>query len=124
MNPGLPGTGIGGLFYICSALVMPLCEVRRRLRGDETGRGYLVAKQFAIAVGVVASMTGMFWSLDALLMLGTVAAHVASLEATRWSIPLRVSALLATSCVLLGVLGSVQIARLILRLRRPQPAAG
>jgi len=61
MNPGLPGTGIGGLFYILVALLMPLCEIRRRLKGEAPGRGTLVAKQFAIALGVVAATTGVFW---------------------------------------------------------------
>ena len=72
MNPGLPGMGIGGLFYTVSALVMPVCEVRRRLRGEGTRRGALVARQFAIAVGVVAVMTGVFWTLDVVFMLGQV----------------------------------------------------
>jgi hypothetical protein len=37
---------------------------------------------------------------------------------------LRISALLMTSGVLGAVLGSVQIARLVVRLRRPRRAAG
>lgn len=117
MNPGLPGTGIGGLFYILSALLMPICEVRRRWRGDATRRGTLVARQFTIAVGVVAAMTGVFWTLDTVFMLDQM---VADKEPSTWSLPLRVSALLATSCVLATVLGAVHFARLCLRLL-PRP---
>lgn len=124
MNPGLPGTGIGGLFYIVVALAMPLCELWRRVQSGAPARAAFVAKQFAIALGVVASMTGTFWGLDSVLMLNAVAVHVASIGATSWSIPLRVSALVTTSCVLLGVLGSVQVARLCLRLGRSRRAAG
>jgi len=124
MNPGLPGTGIGGLFYVIVALLMPICELRRRLKTGAPVRGALVAKQFVIALGVVSAMTGAFWGLDSVFMLNAVAAHVASIEATNWSIPLRVSALMATSGVLCGVLGSVQLARLIQRLRRLRRAAG
>jgi len=124
MNPGLPGTGIGGLFYVVVALLMPICELRRRLQSGAPVRGALVARQFVIALGVVSAMTGAFWGLDSVFMLDAVAAHVASIEATSWSIPLRVSALMATSGVLLGVLGSVQVARLILRLRGSRHAAG
>lgn len=123
MTPGLPGTGIGGLFYICSALLMPLCELRRRLRGNLPRRGALVATQFSIALGVVSAMTGVFWGLDSVFMLNAVAAHVASLEVMTGSMSLRISALLTTSCVLVAVLGSVQVARLVLRLRRPRHAA-
>jgi len=121
MSPGLPGTGIGGLFYIWSALLMPLCEMRRRLRGNAPRRGALVAMQFSIALGVVTATTGVFWGLDSMLMLNAVAVHVVTLEA---AIPLRVSAPLTTMGVLAAVLGSVQVARLVMRLRRPRRAAG
>ena|SRR5262245_56142279 len=113
MNPGLPGTGIGGLFYILVALWMPVCEVLRRWQGDPTRRGALVARQFAIAVAVVASMTGVFWLLDVVLMLDRVAAHAAS---GHHALSLRVSALAVTSGVLATVLGAVEFVRLCLRL--------
>jgi hypothetical protein len=113
----LPGTGIGGLFYILSALWMPICEARRRWQGDATGRGTLVARQFAIAVGVAAAMIGVFWLLDAVLVLDRVGAagraHVMSF---------RVSALLVTTGMLAMVLGAVELMRLALR-RRTRRAA-
>ena len=114
MNPGLPGTGIGGLFYIASALLMPAFEVWRRWRGDATRRGRLVARQFAIAVGVVAAMSGVFWGLDTVLMLHRVAEHAAA--AQHAALSLRVSALLVTSGVLGTVLGAVEFVRLCFRL--------
>src|SRR5262245_8330568 len=113
MNPGLPGTGIGGLFYILVALWMPVCGLLRRWRGDATRRGALVAKQFAIAVGVVAAMSGVFWGLDSVLLLDRVAAHAA--DAHQAALSLRVSALLVTSGVLSTVVGTVEVARLCLR---------
>jgi hypothetical protein len=112
MNPGLPGTGIGGLFYILVALWMPACEMLRRRQGAAR-RGALVARQFAIAVGVVAAMTGAFWALDMVLMIHRVAEHAAGAHHA-WS--LRVSALLVTSGVLATVLGGVEFVRLCLRL--------
>jgi hypothetical protein len=120
MNPGLPGTGIGGLFYILSALWMPICEVWRRWQGDATRRWPLVARQFVIAVGVVAAMTGVFWALDTVFMLKQVAAHDAGKGQVIWS--LRVSALLVTSGVLVAVLSAVHLVRLCLRLRTVRPA--
>lgn len=121
MNPGLPGMGIGGLFYILSALVMPICEVRRRWRGGAAGRWPLVARQFGIAIGIVAAMTGVFWALDTALLLEQVAAHAAGKVHMMWS--LRVSALLVTSCVLATVLSTMQLVRLCLRVRTVRPAA-
>jgi hypothetical protein len=34
MNAGLPGTGIGGVFYLVSALFMPFFELFKTLRGE------------------------------------------------------------------------------------------
>ena len=121
MNPGLPGSGIGGLFYILGALWMPICEVWRRWQGDAPRRWLLVATQFAIAVGVVAAMSGVFWALDAAFMLKDVAAYAAGKAHMMWS--LRVSALVVTSCVLATVLSTVHLVRLCLRLRTLRRAA-
>ena len=120
MNPGLPGTGIGGLFYILSALWMPICELWRRWQGDATRPWPLVGRQFAIAVGAVAAMAGVFWALDTVFMLNQVAAHAAGKIHVMWS--LRVSALLVTSGVLATVISAVHLVRLCLRLRTVRPA--
>jgi|SRR5882672_11744369 len=120
MSPGLPGTGIGGLFYILSALWMPVCELWRRRQGDAPSRWPLVARQFGIAVGIVASMTGVFWALDATLMFEQVAAHAGGQHAM-WT--LRLSALMVTSGVLSTVLSTMQLVRLCLRLRTVRHSA-
>ncbi|TMG77895.1 MAG: hypothetical protein E6H75_05300 [Betaproteobacteria bacterium] len=121
MNPGLPGAGIGGLFYVLSALWMPICELLRLRRGQAPGRWPLVAKQFGIAVGIIAAMSGVFWALDTVLILQQVAAHAAGQMHAMWS--LRVSALAVTSGVLATVLGAVHVVRLCLRLRTVRHAA-
>lgn len=62
MIAGLPGTGIGGLFYLLSALVMPLVElVRLLLWRKRTSNWKLVFSQFALAVGIIVafSLTGL-----------------------------------------------------------------
>ena len=115
MNPGLPGAGIGGLFYILSALWMPICELWRRRQGQAPGRWPLVARQVGIAVGIIVAMSGAFWALDTVLLLQQVAAHAAGQMHAMWT--LRVSALAVTSGVLATVLGTVHVVRLCLRLR-------
>ena len=53
-NAGLPGTGLGGLFYIALALWMPVAELYQTLRGRSSlARWRLVGTQFAIACGIV-----------------------------------------------------------------------
>ena len=120
MNPGLPGTGIGGLFYILSALWMPVCEIWRRCRGNATGRWPVVAKQFAIAFGVITAMTGVFWVLDIAFMLHQVAKPAAATEhATR---SFHLSALLMTTGVLVMLLSALHLLRLYLWLRSVRSA--
>jgi len=121
MNPGLPGAGIGGLFYILSALWMPVCELWRLRRGDAPGRWPLVAQQFGIAVGIIVAMSGVFWALDTVLLLQLVAAHAAGQMHAMWT--MRVSALAVTSGVLATVVGTVHVVRLCLRLRTVRHAA-
>lgn len=61
-NAGLPGTGLGGLFYVVLALCMPVVEVVRLLRGrSQPGRWRQVVTQFAMACGVVAALAVTAW---------------------------------------------------------------
>ena len=58
-NAGLPGTGLGGLFYVLLALVMPVVELYRTARGrGSRERWRQAATQFALACGIVASVAG------------------------------------------------------------------
>lgn len=71
MNVGLPGTGLGGIFYLVGALVMPLVELSRFLVGQgDRERLKLAVEQGTIALGMVAALVLTFWLID------TVSAHV------------------------------------------------
>lgn len=122
MNPGLPGTGIGGLFYIVSALWMPVCELWRWSRGRPTGRWPLVAKQFAIAVGVLAAVGGVFWVLESVFMLHEATRHVARAAGqVNVARTLHLPALVTTVGVLVALIAAVHLARLVLWLRGVRP---
>ena len=55
MSAGLPGLGLGGLFFVLSALVAPVVELRRSLQGRSSAAAWRqVGRQFAIAVVMVA----------------------------------------------------------------------
>ena len=57
MTAGLPGTGIGGVFYLLSALLMPFVELVKTLRGQSSWpRWVLVIRQLAMASGIIAGM--------------------------------------------------------------------
>ena len=58
-NAGLPGTGLGGLFYILLALWMPLAELYRTARGRSSpDRWRQVLAQFAQACAIVVALVG------------------------------------------------------------------
>ena len=53
-SAGLPGTGVGGLFYIVLALWMPVAELNATLRGRSSrARWRQVGAQFAMACAMV-----------------------------------------------------------------------
>jgi hypothetical protein len=57
MFAGLPGIGVGTLFYVLAALWMPVREAVRLLRGDVClKRWRLVVIQLAFAISIVASI--------------------------------------------------------------------
>src|SRR5215216_3114467 len=123
MTVGLPGSGIGGVFYLLSALAMPLDAAARvvasrlGLRAPESRQPQwnLIWRQFGIAVAIIAGLWTTGWILGALLI-----AHPSALgqaEATRIGrkLPniLRAGAVLVSLATLAGVLATVQIARLV-----------
>ena len=68
MNAGLPGTGIGGLFYLVTALLMPAVEMVRTLRGrSSVARWRIVLRQVTLALGVLGGLWATAWFLKHLL---------------------------------------------------------
>lgn len=68
MSAGLPGLGLGGLFFILSALALPLFELARTARGESSAQSWLaVARQFGLAVAMIAAIDAVFRLLDALV---------------------------------------------------------
>src|SRR5712692_5788299 len=81
MTPGIPGTGIGGLFYLLSTAALPLREVYRRLRsGVPAARWRVIALQQLLAAGILAGMWTTGWLLGVLL--STPRAHFVAGTAT------------------------------------------
>src|SRR5687768_1352087 len=73
---GLPGAGVGGIFYLLSALSMPVHALARqflRRTGSNAGgelppRWGLIWRQFATAVGIIAGLWIAGWLLAAWLI--------------------------------------------------------
>src|SRR5512139_3604102 len=115
MNVGIPGTGIGGLFYITAALIAPC-----RRRAQKRRRG--ASQPFLISLGVLAGIFATGWLLG--ILLGPVAqsqlspengalAHAETANLVRWA------SLLGSILLLAAVLIGVQIAHVLHRWMAP-----
>jgi len=119
MIVGLPGTGIGGLFYLLSALALPLRQAVRRVRDRASSVTWrVVAGQTAIAGGVLAGM----WVTGLLLgvLLGVARSHTAPGVGTHSGNLLRTATLVLSFGTLAAVLLGVELLRLWVHRRRPR----
>jgi hypothetical protein len=57
MSAGLPGLGLGGIFFVLSALLAPLFELGRTVAGRSSPAAWRqVGRQFAIAAAMVVAV--------------------------------------------------------------------
>jgi hypothetical protein len=123
MTAGLPGVGIGGIFYLLCALFMPLTEIINTLRGrSSVKRWRMVAQQFGILCGIVGAFWGTGWALKALLRelsaaLVSVSPHL-SHAAMRESNIFKVQPFFLSLGVLAAVIGVLSVANYLLDRRK------
>ena len=119
MSVGLPGAGIGGLFYLVATLTLPFRHAWRLLRGQPTDVAARdIVRAVLIARGILAGIWVAGW------VLGIVMVHVPAASGGGWRAPnqpgvarnaVRFAMLLAGFATLTVVLGAVEIARLVTR---------
>jgi hypothetical protein len=69
MIAGLPGTGIGGLFYLLLAAFMPVCEFFRLIqKRTNWGRWCFIALQLGFVSGIISLMWLEVWGLNYIAM--------------------------------------------------------
>jgi hypothetical protein len=112
MTPGVPGAGIGGLFYLASTLLLPFRRLKRRLRGEpDPVSSRQIWHNVAMAGGVVAALWMVGWLLAFIVPDEMVNKPAGGTVPMRTVLPV---ATFATGvATLLLVLGTVEIARLI-----------
>ena len=119
MTAGVPGTGIGGLFYLVAALLLPLRGLMQRMRGARVPWPTLF-RQMRLAVGVFLGIWATGWLLGFMVGPVAVTARVAGRAGSMtraFRSVVRWSALLAGLGALAVVLLSVEVARLVVRKR-------
>ncbi len=65
MTAGIPGVGLGGLFFVISALLMVVVELYRTVRGrSSVARWRFVGRQAAMALGIIFATVAALWLLE------------------------------------------------------------
>ena len=119
MTVGLPGAGIGGLFYLVATLTLPFRHGWRTLRGQPTDVAVRdIVRALILALGILAGIWVAGW------LLGVVMVRVPAAMGGAWHAPgqpgvarnaVRVAMLLAGFATLTVVLSAVEIARLVVQ---------
>ena len=113
MTVGVPGTGIGGMFYLVSALAMPLRQAYRSLRRRPSSGWRIVAGQTAMAGAILAAIWVAGWLVG--IAITASAAIVRPPQLLAGAHPgsvLRTAALVLSAATLAAVLLGVELLRL------------
>jgi hypothetical protein len=127
MTPGIPGLGLGGLFFIISALLAPIFELIQTIRGRSSRARWrlLVIRQAALAASIVLATAAALWLFE-MILLGIGGGTqdgtggglaVASMEALKL-LPLSAAPALTTLALLVFVLSCTEMLHLVLNQSR------
>lgn len=127
MFAGLPGIGVGTLFYVLMALWMPFRELPRVVKGTSSVEQWrMIVRQLLFAGGIVATV--MFSERMLLWILGeskvapfSPAAYVHGELGARVGDSLLAAPVTASLLLLAGVLLFVELLRVIVRFTQPRP---
>ena len=107
MVAGLPGTGIGGIFYLVGVACMPIRETQRLLRGKSSRKRWaLIVRQWGLSLGIMAGFWLMGYVLAAVIPAGVQAAGKAASHNV-----IKIRPFLVSLSVLLAVLSIVEVSR-------------
>ena len=122
MTVGLPGVGIGGIFYLVSALLMPFRSLVAHVSGRQTRWG-IALRQALIAGLTLSAIWATGWAIGWVIAV-VAPAPVATGPDGAVSVPVRnavrMAAIIGSFGTLTLVLAGVQGLRLVLP-RRPTP---
>lgn len=120
MVAGIPGTGIGGIYYLMLTFMMPIKEACVTCQGKSSMRRWgNIAHQWLNALGIVGSIWATGWVLGLGFMKARTAGYrvpeISSQFTSMWS--------LTSACLALGILGAVVLTVLIMSLVLPKRPA-
>ena len=119
MFAGLPGIGVGTLFYVLAGLCMPLLELVQVARGTSSvARWRVIARQFCFAVSVIVSIMAaerlLMWILGETEHQSMNPARILNQElSTRAPESILAAPMAAALLLLAGVLLAVELLRIV-----------
>jgi hypothetical protein len=120
VSAGLPGLGLGGLFFIISALLAPLPELWRLIRGRSSVAAWrMIGRQLGQATLMIAAIDLSLRLVSLAISLGGLGKAPAA--ATGLVLPLATVGL--TSALMVTVLCAAKLVELTVRLRDSQAQA-
>ncbi|HEX6064388.1 MAG TPA: hypothetical protein VFZ04_09230 [Longimicrobiales bacterium] len=121
MSVGLPGSGIGGVFYLLSAMWMPMHSAQRSVRGKQP-QWRVMARQTLLASLIIGALWGTGVVIDLVLtgapVSGSLRAAVGKGEASNLPTVFRAASFALTFGTLALVLAAVQVLRFVVPLRK------
>jgi hypothetical protein len=122
MIAGLPGTGIGGIFYLFIALWMPVNEVIKSLRGHANSEDKrLVKKHLFLTLSVIMAVIATGWLagwLAIMILFGIGGVNQGSGNSAQVENFLQIAPIILTSVTLLAVFLAMHGLRLAMRVHK------
>ena len=127
MFAGLPGLGVGTLFYVLMAFWMPIREIERVVRGESSlARWKAIARQLFYASAIIATVMFaervLLWLIAESPQPFSPAAMLHQELGARAAESILAAPIVASLLVLGGVIVSVEALRIFVRLRGPKTA--
>jgi hypothetical protein len=114
MSAGLPGLGLGGLFFILSALLAPLPELWRLMHGRSSVAAWrAIGRQLGQATAMIAAID---LSLR-IVYLGISVGGLGKAPPVATGVALPLATVGVTTALMMAVLGAAKLAELTLRAR-------
>jgi len=125
MSVGLPGSGIGGVFYLLSAMWMPMHSAQRSVRGKQP-QWRVMARQTLLATLIIGALWGTGFVIDLVLTgasaSGSLRAAVGKGDDNNLPTIFRAASFGLTFGTLAVVLATVQVLRFVVPRAKPAVA--
>ena len=126
MTAGLPGTGLGGFYYILLVAAMPVREAYRTVRGrSSVARWKTVGYHVAMVGGILAALGGFAWAMtsafNAMHRAGLISPPLYQSAVNASAVTSKLAAIVSVSVLAFLLVGGVLLRVIVSATSRPAP---